>query len=88
MATHLSAQKRERQRQRRDARNEYIRVSMRTTIKRLRAVISTKDSAHVTEALRTAVRAVDRAAQKGVLHSRTAARTISRLTLAVNRLAL
>ncbi|MEK6608562.1 MAG: 30S ribosomal protein S20 [Myxococcota bacterium] len=87
MATHPSAEKRNRQRIKRETRNRYHRATMRTHIKRLRAAVEAKDALKAAEALRVAVRALDSAAQKGVLHARTASRTISRLTLAVNRLA-
>lgn len=86
MANHPSARKRARQRQRREARNRYLRATMRTFVKRVRAAIESKNAAGAAEALRTAVRLVDHAARRGVLHRGTASRTISRLTLAVNRL--
>ena len=54
-------------------------------MKRVRAAIDKKDK-KAAELLQVAVRAIDKAAQKGVIKRETAARKIGRLTRAVNRL--
>jgi small subunit ribosomal protein S20 len=60
---------------------------MRTYVKRAVAALATKDPAKIKAALATAVRYIDKAAQKGVIKRETAARKISRLTRAANKVA-
>ena len=80
MANHPSAEKRNRQRIRRTERNRSIKAETRTVVKKARTTISsaTAPEARAT-AVTAAVRAVDRAASKGVIHPRKASRTKSRL---------
>ncbi|TPV92341.1 MAG: 30S ribosomal protein S20 [Myxococcales bacterium FL481] len=85
MANHKQAEKRNRQRIRRRARNLTYLSSMRTYIKRVRKALETKDLATAQAQLPVAVRAIDRAVSKGVVHRNTASRYISRLSLAVAR---
>lgn len=61
--------------------------TMRTYIKRLRAAIEDSKLEDAKAALAPALKAIGKAAQKGVIHKNTAARYSSRLSLAVNRLA-
>jgi small subunit ribosomal protein S20 len=82
-----SAEKRNRQRLRRRARNLFHLTTMRTYVKRVRTALDAKDAPKAAEALKEAARVIDKAAQKGVIARETAARKISRLTLAVRRLA-
>jgi len=82
-----SAEKRNRQRIRRRQRNLGHLTPMRTYVKRVLAAIAAKDLAKIKEALKKALRYIDKAAQKGVIKKATAARTISRLTRAANRAA-
>lgn len=86
MANIASAEKKNRQRLKRRARNVFHTTTMRTYAKRVRAFIAAKDGAKATEALKEAISRIDRAAQKGVIKAKTASRKISRLTLAVGRL--
>ena len=79
MANVASAEKRNRQRLRRRQRNLAHLTKVRSFIKRVRAALAAKDP-KVAEALKQAVRAIDKAAQKGVIKRQTASRTISRLT--------
>jgi len=83
---HPSAQKRHRQSVKRQARNQAIRSKVRTHVRRLRESIASGNTSEAFERLATATRAIDKAATKGVLHQNTAARKISRLTLAVRKL--
>ena len=83
MANHPSAEKRNRQRITRTARNVAQKTAMRTAIKRLRAAKTAKDAQAL---LPSAIRAIDMAASKGVIKKGTASRSVSRLTLAVGRL--
>ena len=87
MANHASAEKRNRQRIARTARNRSITSSVRTIVKRLRAAIAAKDKTAAAKALKEATSALDRAASKGVFHKKAASRTVARLSAAVHRLA-
>ncbi len=83
MANHKSAEKRNRQRVKRRARNLTHLSSMRTFIKRVRRALDTGDAAGAKESLPTAITAITKAASKGVIHGNTASRYVSRLTRAV-----
>jgi small subunit ribosomal protein S20 len=84
---HPSAQKRHRQNVKRQARNIAIRSRVRTSVRRLREAIAAGNGSEAAERLLSATRAINKAATKGVLHRNTASRKISRLTLAVRKLA-
>jgi len=83
---HPSAQKRHRQSLKRNARNRAIRTQLRTFVRRVREAVAERNAAAAGEHLRTAARALDKAVSKGVLHRNTAARKISRMTTAVQKL--
>lgn len=83
MANIKSAQKQNRQRVKRQARNTAQKTSMRTAVKRVRNAIGAKNVKEAKAALPAAIKAVDRAASKGVIKPGTASRSISRLTVAV-----
>ncbi len=85
MANTASAEKKNRQRIKRRARNLFHLTTMRTYVKRVRAALADKDAKAAQAALGDALSHLDRAAQKGAITKQTAARTKSRLTLAVNR---
>ena len=79
MANHKSALKRIRSSKRKQVRNRAIRSRMRTQLKKARLSIESADLENAREATRAAVRELDRAAVKGVLHPNNAARRKSRL---------
>jgi small subunit ribosomal protein S20 len=81
-----SAEKRNRQRIVRRARNLYHLTTMRSVVKKVRVAITAKDAAAAKAALPAAVKIIDKAAQKGVIDKKTASRKVSRLTVAVNAL--
>jgi small subunit ribosomal protein S20 len=87
VANIASAEKRNRQRLKRRTRNVFHLTTMRTYVKRLRSALDAKDGKKAQDLLKSAVRIIDKAAQKGVIDKKTASRRISRLTLAVRRLA-
>ncbi len=87
MAHHRSAKKRNRQRIQQTERNRHVLTTMRTSIKKFRTAVASGDPKAAQTILAETVRKVDSAAQKGVIHRRAASRTVSRLTLAYNRLA-
>ena len=86
MANHPSAEKRNRQRIVKTARNRAINSSVRTLVKRVRTALHAKDKDAATVALKVATQALDKAATKGAVHSKAASRTIARLSAQVHRL--
>ena len=86
MANIKSSEKANRQRIRRTARNVAQKTAMRTAIKKLRAAIGGKKAKEAQTLLKSAVRAIDMAASKGVIKRGTASRSVSRLTVAVSSL--
>jgi small subunit ribosomal protein S20 len=84
VANVASAEKRNRQRIKRRARNQFHLSTMRTYVKRVRTAVEAKDG-KLAEVLKAAIAVIDKAAQKGVIDRKTAARKISRLTKATNR---
>ena len=87
MANHPSAEKRNRQRIKKTLQNRAVMSSVRTLVKRVRAAITAKDKAAAKAALVTAVRALDKASTKGVVHAKAVSRTVSRLSAQVHKLA-
>jgi small subunit ribosomal protein S20 len=86
VANHPQAKKRTRQRIKRTARNRHFRTSVRTLVKQVRAAVEAGDAQSAGESLKLATRQLDRAVTKGVLKRKTASRTISRLSQAVNKI--
>jgi small subunit ribosomal protein S20 len=84
MPNHKSAEKRDRQNERRKAINTAGRSKLRTQIKKLRSVLAEGDTTAAKTLLPETVSLIDKAARKGVLHQNAAARHKSRLTLRVN----
>ncbi|MCP4600345.1 MAG: 30S ribosomal protein S20 [Proteobacteria bacterium] len=87
MADHPQAKKRNRQRIKRTARNRHVRSTMRSSVRVVRALVDKGETDAAMEELKVAIKLLDKAANKGVMHHRTASRTISRLTVAVNKIA-
>jgi len=84
VATHKSAAKRARQTIKRAARNRNVTSHIRTATRAVREAVTAKQKDQATTALAQATRLLFKAASKGVLHKRSAARHVSRLTTAVN----
>lgn len=82
MANIKSQIKRNRQNDQANQRNRAVRSELRTRSKHVDAAIESGDD--VDAALRTAIKRIDQAAAKGVLHKNTAARRKSRLARKVN----
>jgi small subunit ribosomal protein S20 len=76
--------KRNRQNEARQARNKAARSELKTYAKRVRVAAAEGDPEGAHEQLRVAARALGKAASKGILHKRTAARRTSRLARAAN----
>ncbi|MBX3225513.1 MAG: 30S ribosomal protein S20 [Labilithrix sp.] len=87
MANHPSAEKRNRQRIVKTARNRAINSSVRTLVKRVRTALHAKDKGAADVALKAATKALDKAATKGAVHVKAASRTIARLSAQVHALA-
>ncbi len=83
MANIKSAIKRVKTAAKRTARNRHVKSTVRTAIRGFRASIETVDAEMK---LRAAVREIDKAVSKGVLHRNTGARKKSRLTKQLNKL--
>ena len=79
MANHKSAIKRMRQSEARRIHNRIWRTRARTFVKRAKTTIQQDDLAAAVEATRLAVQDLDKAASRGVIHERNAARRKSRL---------
>jgi len=84
MANHKSAIKRIRQSEQRRAYNRVYRSRARTFVRRARVAIAGTNIEAALEATRLAVRDLDRAASRGVIHKRNAARRKSRLMKRLN----
>lgn len=87
MANIKSAKKRILVDRRNAERNKAIKSTVKTAIKKVDAAIAANDKAATTEALKAAITEIDKAASKGVFHKKNASRKISRLTVAVNKIA-
>lgn len=72
--------------ERKKLRNRPIRVSARTHVKKAQDVIASGDLEAAIESTGQAVKVLDQAAQKGVIHKNNAARRKSRLVIKLNRL--
>jgi small subunit ribosomal protein S20 len=87
VANHPQAKKRARQRIKITARNRHVRSTVRTFVKSVAAAIEAGEKDKAKTALDEAVRQLDKAVTKGVVPRKTASRKISRLTVAVAKLA-
>ena len=85
MANIKSQIKRNRSNAKAAERNKAVRTGLKTSTKKARAAVTDGDAdAAQVQALETS-RALDKAASKGIVHKRTAARRKSRLTKAANK---
>lgn len=86
MATHRSAEKRDRQNKQRNLRKSAVKSNVKTKIKAVLAAVEDKDLEGAKSALAEAIPAIDKAAAKGAFHKNTASRRVSRLTRKVKSL--
>ena len=86
MANHKSALKRHRQSLKARERNRMMKTRVKNAMKAVHTAIESQDQDAVTAALKAATTVLDKAASKKVVHWRTAARKISRLSLAANKI--
>ena len=87
MANIKSAKKRIKVIETKTERNKAIRSKVKTAIKKVNAAIDANDKEAAVAALKAATVEIDKACTKGVFHKKNASRKVSRLTLAVNKLA-
>jgi len=86
MANTKSAEKRIRTNEKRTARNASMKSAMRTAMKKVEIAVANQDAEAAKEALKLAVRKLDKAVTKGLIHKNTANRHKSRLAKKVNAL--
>jgi small subunit ribosomal protein S20 len=86
LATHKSAEKRARQSKRRTTRNDSLKSALKTFEKKVRTAYEKKDMKVALDALKALSSQLDKAASKGVIHAKKAARKVSRLSKLVNNI--
>lgn len=84
MANIASQKKRNRQNEKRRIRNKAVRSELKTRIKRAETAAASGEDSE--ELLRAAIKRIDQAAAKGVMHQNAANRQKSRLTKRLARL--
>lgn len=87
LANIKSAKKRILVNQTKAERNKAIKSKVKTSIKKVYAAIEANDAEAAKAALKDATVEIDKAASKGVYHKKNASRKVSRLSVAVNKLA-
>lgn len=69
------------------ARNKAIKSKVKTAVKKVEAAITAGDKDLAQAALKAATVEIDKATSKGIYHKNTSSRKISRLSIAVNKIA-
>jgi small subunit ribosomal protein S20 len=80
LANHKSAIKRARQNELRRLRNKSVKTRIKTIVKDVRSSAGEISDEDMSAKISTVQSAFDKASKKGVIHKRTAARKVSRLT--------
>jgi small subunit ribosomal protein S20 len=86
LATHISAEKRARQTVRRTIRNTNLTSALKTYEKQVRQACEKKDAKSAIDALKKFASEFDKAASKGAVHAKKAARKVGRLSKLVSEL--
>jgi len=81
MPNHKSCEKRLRQDVKRRANNNYVKSTIKTLSKKMRSNISVEEKLNLLDEVYSQL---DKAAKKGVIHSRTASRRKSRIAIYLN----
>lgn len=79
-----SAKKRMRSNAKKANVNTLVKSSMKTSIKKVEAMVSAKENKDINNALNNAFQKIDKAKKQGLVHENKAARIKSRLSKAVN----
>ena len=87
MANIKSAKKRIKVIETKTLRNKMITSKIKTFTKKVEAAIAAGDKELANASLLATISEIDKATSKGVFHKNTAARKVSRLTKAVNKMA-
>ena len=66
-------------------RNQSTKSALKTYIKKAKATLSESNEQLTTESVRVAIKALDKAAERNIIHKNQAARRKSRLMKAVNK---
>ncbi len=85
MANKKSSKKDLRRTAKRTVRNKGVRTALKTYVKKVKVAATGGDNAVVETALVTATKALDKAAQRGIIHKNAAARRKSRAAKAANK---
>ncbi|MDA8121743.1 MAG: 30S ribosomal protein S20 [Deltaproteobacteria bacterium] len=85
MSKSSSAEKRHKQSLKRKIRNRHIRSTVKSAVKEVRTALSGSDAPKAVEILKETSSVIARAGSKGVLHKKTVARKVSRLSKAVHK---
>ena len=85
MANHKSAIKRHRQSLKRRENNRVAKTAVRTEVKKVRAAVEEGNTALAKQLMQQAEKTLAKAAVKGRLHKKNAARRISRLAKLVSK---
>jgi small subunit ribosomal protein S20 len=80
----LSAIKRSRQAEKQNLRNRAVRSTIKTVVKKVETAVVAGKKEEAGNELILAIKALTKAASKGVIHRNTASRNISRLSRKVN----
>lgn len=86
MANHKSEIKRHKQSLKAAARNKANRTRVKNVVKDVRAAIQGNDQEYAAKMLSKASSVINKTVTKGALHWKTAARKVSRLARAINKL--
>lgn len=84
MPNHKSAWKRMRQNKVRHERNVRHKSAMKTSQKKVLAAIKEGNEEEAKKSLIEAIKMIDKACSKGVIHKKSRSRKVSRLTIKVN----
>jgi small subunit ribosomal protein S20 len=87
MANIKSAKKRILVNEKKAMQNQMIKSAVKTEIKKVRAAVESGNKEEAAKALLVATSVIDKAESKGVFKKNTASRKVSRLALAVNKMA-
>lgn len=80
-----SAKKRVRVIETKSLRNQMVKSALKTSLRRFQEAIATGDKAAAENTYRIAVKKVDQATAKGIMHKKAASRKKSQLTTAYNK---
>lgn len=85
MANLKSSKKDIKRNQKRRIENLSVRTGLKTYVKRVRQAITEGDAAKVADAVKSAQKQLDKAAQRGIIHKKQAARRKSRIASAASK---